>query len=80
MAAKKKTQKPGFEEAIEELETLVSAMEQGDISLEQSLEYFQRGVELTRSCQNALQEAEQKVKILTAKQPIEGEDFQEPEA
>jgi len=42
-------------------------MEQGDISLEDSLKKFERGIELTRTCQKALQEAEQKVQILVEK-------------
>lgn len=65
---KKKTDKIDFEAAIKALETLVEQMEQGDITLEQSLENFERGIELTRACQKALQEAEQKVQILTQKQ------------
>ena len=74
---KKKTDKIDFEAAIKELENLVEQMEQGDITLEQSLENFERGIELTRACQNALQEAEQKVQILTQKQGAEEivEDF-----
>lgn len=74
---KKKTDKINFESAIKELESLVEQMEQGDITLEQSLENFERGIELTRACQKALQEAEQKVQILTQKQGEETvEDFQ----
>ena len=65
---KKKTDKINFESAIKELEGLVEQMEQGDITLEQSLENFERGIELSRACQKALQEAEQKVQILTQKQ------------
>ncbi len=74
--AKKKSDRVDFESAIKELESLVEQMEQGDISLEQSLENFERGIELTRQCQKALQEAEQKVQILTQKQGEETiEDF-----
>ena len=69
MPAKKATKKPpktpGFEAALTELEQLVETMEQGEISLEESLKHFERGIELTRTCQKALQEAEQKVQILT---------------
>lgn len=54
-----------FESAMQELEDLVSRMEQGDHSLEVSLKDFERGVELTRICQKALAEAEQKVQILS---------------
>ena len=63
--ATKKSQPIDFEAAMGELEQLVETMEQGDISLENSLKHFERGIELTRTCQTALQEAEQKVQILT---------------
>lgn len=56
-----------FESALRELEELVERMEHGDLSLEQSLKDFERGVALTRACQQALQEAEQKVQILARK-------------
>jgi exodeoxyribonuclease VII small subunit len=56
-----------FEKGLEELEQLVGRMEQGDLTLEQSLKEFEHGVELTRNCQQALQEAEQKVEILLQK-------------
>ena len=63
--AKKK--QPNFETALEELETLVERMENGESSLEDSLKDFERGIELTRSCQTTLAEAEQKVEILMKK-------------
>ncbi len=56
-----------FESALKELESLVEKMEQGDIRLEDSLQHFERGVELTRQCQQALRDAEQKVQILLEK-------------
>lgn len=56
-----------FEASLNELEALVERMEQGDLSLEQSLKDFERGVALTRACQQALREAEQKVQILMNK-------------
>ncbi|PKM11153.1 MAG: exodeoxyribonuclease VII small subunit [Gammaproteobacteria bacterium HGW-Gammaproteobacteria-10] len=56
-----------FEASLAELEQLVEQMEQGDLSLEDSLKSFERGVNLTRICQQALQEAEQKVQILLEK-------------
>lgn len=56
-----------FERALKELEELVGHMEQGDLPLEESLKAFERGVELTRACQQALKEAEQKVEILISK-------------
>lgn len=56
-----------FERALKELEELVGRMEKGDLSLEESLKSFERGIELTRTCQQALKEAEQKVEILISK-------------
>lgn len=67
MAMTKKKSAPSFEESLAELEKLVEHMEKGDISLEESLQCFERGVMLTRTCQKALQEAEQKVRILLEK-------------
>ena len=63
---KKKTT-ASFEDSLAELEELVTKLERGEISLEESLQAFERGVTLTRSCQKALQEAEQKVQILLEK-------------
>ncbi len=60
----RKQDKFDFENALAELEELVETFEQGELSLEDSLKQFERGVALTRSCQKALAEAEQKVKIL----------------
>ena len=54
-----------FEKALAELEQLVETMEKGELTLEESLVHFERGVTLTRACQKALAEAEQKVRILT---------------
>ncbi|MBI4005288.1 MAG: exodeoxyribonuclease VII small subunit [Gammaproteobacteria bacterium] len=56
-----------FEKALEELEALIVKMEQGNLSLEESLRYFERGIALTKTCQKALSEAEQKVQILLEK-------------
>lgn len=63
----KKKPAPAFEDALTELEQLVNRLERGDISLEESLQAFERGVNLTRTCQKALQDAEQKVQILLEK-------------
>lgn len=67
MAKRKTTKTIDFEKALDELETLVERMERGESTLEDSLKDFERGIELTRSCQNALAEAEQKVQILLKK-------------
>jgi exodeoxyribonuclease VII small subunit len=53
-----------FERSLAELEEIVEKLEQGDLSLEDSLKHFERGVQLTRACQTALKQAEQKVEIL----------------
>lgn len=56
--------KPDFEKALAELESLVLKLESGELSLDQSLEYFRRGVELTRHCQSVLDEAQKTVDLL----------------
>lgn len=66
---------PDFEAALAELETLVEKMEQGDLSLDESLKQFERGIKLTRSCQQALRDAEQKVQVLLEKN---GQETLEP--
>ncbi len=58
---------PDFERSLAELEGIVEKLEQGELSLEESLQQFERGVQLTRACQAALKEAEQKVEILLRK-------------
>ena len=66
----KSDDKPGsfdFEASLNELEKLVDALEGGDLTLEQSLKDFERGINLTRACQKALTEAQQKVQILLEK-------------
>jgi len=64
MAAKKPL---NFEKALAELEQLVEEMEQGDLSLEDSLKRFEKGIALTTECQQALQTAELKVTELVEK-------------
>ena len=60
-----RTTAPDFEAALAELEQIVTRLERGDLSLEESLRQFERGVLLTRNCQKALQQAEQKVALLS---------------
>lgn len=60
----KKSKTPDFEKALEELEALVETLEKGELSLDETLKQFERGIKLTRTCQTALQEAEQKVEML----------------
>jgi len=61
MTAKKHPPPISFEAALAELEGLVGQLEQSELTLEESLQRFERGVSLVRTCQNALQAAEQKV-------------------
>tara|TARA_Y100001934_G_C12078109_1_gene643444 strand:- start:96 stop:335 length:240 start_codon:yes stop_codon:yes gene_type:complete len=61
---KKDKQDFNFESALKNLEQLVSSMENGELSLEDSLKAFEKGIKLTRECQTALKEAEQKIQIL----------------
>ena len=56
-----------FEKALHELETLVEELEIGELTLEESLKRYERGVALTRICQKTLTDAEQKVRVLTEK-------------
>ena len=60
----KQDESPAFEEAPEELEAIVERMEDGEPSLEESLKLFERGMDLTRRCQKALDDAEQRIRIL----------------
>ena len=64
-----------FESALEELESLVEKMEAGELSLEDSLAAFERGVKLTRHCQSSLKAAELKVKVLTESGDLEDLDI-----
>ena len=55
-----------FEKALADLEALVERLENGDLSLEESLKAFEAGVRLTQECQQALTQARQRVQVLTA--------------
>lgn len=67
---KTKTPEPAldFEKSLQELESLVERLEQGDLPLEDALRTFERGVALTRECQSALKSAQARVDILTKRQ------------
>jgi exodeoxyribonuclease VII small subunit len=58
-----------FEQALGELEAVVEKLEHGDLPLEEALKQFERGIELTRSCQASLKQAEQRVEVLLARTP-----------
>lgn len=61
--------KMSFEEAMAELEEIVEKLEKGELTLDQSLEYFKKGVELSKYCNNRLEEVERQITLL-----IEGQD------
>ena len=61
--AEKKTA-VNFEKAIKDLEKIVEDLESGELSLEQSLKTFEKGIKLTRQCQGELEKVELKVKKL----------------
>ncbi|MFH1851201.1 MAG: exodeoxyribonuclease VII small subunit [Candidatus Neomarinimicrobiota bacterium] len=60
----KKTKPIAFEAAFQRLETIVQQLEDGNLPLEENLKLFEEGVELTRSCQEQLTQAEEKIKTL----------------
>jgi exodeoxyribonuclease VII small subunit len=65
-----------FEQSLDELEQLVEKMEHGQLSLEESLAAYERGVGLYRSCQTALEQAELRVRLLSdPEQPDTAEPF-----
>ena len=74
------TKKFNLEKSLAELEELVEELETGDLPLEKAMKKFEDGIKLTRGCQNALKEAEQKVEILMQKNareeitPFDSED------
>lgn len=81
MEEKKEKKKPGFESKIKRLEEIVGKMESSEVELEESIKLFEEGMSLSKDCQGILDNAEQKVKVLTT--TAEGEtvlkDFNESE-
>jgi exodeoxyribonuclease VII small subunit len=75
----RKSKTPDFEQALEELEAAVERLERGDLPLEDALKQFERGIALSRGCQTALKQAEQKVEILLKKTPEAAPEPFEPE-
>lgn len=56
----------GFEESIKELESIVSKLENPNSTLDETLEYFEKGIKLSNSCRKMLENAEKKVSVLLA--------------
>jgi exodeoxyribonuclease VII small subunit len=74
MMSKKQANQPQFEQMIADLASIVQQLEQGDLSLDDALQQFERGILLARQSQQQLQAAEQKVQILL--QPAQLAPFQ----
>jgi exodeoxyribonuclease VII small subunit len=75
----KKAKSLDFEQALSELEAVVERLEHGELPLEEALKQFERGIELARSCQVSLKQAEQKVEILLQKTPDAEPEAFEPD-
>jgi len=58
------SKKNNFEESMKKLEEIINTLEQGDVELEKSLDYFTEGIQMIKSCKKELVKAEEKVKIL----------------
>jgi exodeoxyribonuclease VII small subunit len=56
---------PQFEEALQQLQQIVGALEEGSLGLEESMKQFEQGVALLRTCHTALERAEQQIEVLT---------------
>ena len=70
----RKNKQSSFETALKQLETVVKQMESGDASLEQSLEWFEEGMDLIKYCQGQLKDAEQTVQELIQKSTMSMEE------
>ena len=57
-------EKASFENNLKELENIVKTLESSDVSLDEMLELFEKGIKLTKSCTNQLETAEQKITVL----------------
>lgn len=72
----KKNSSFNFENAMCELEQIVSTMESGKLSLEDSLQHFAKGITLIRECQKKLKDSEQKVQILLDEKTLQQYDVE----
>ena len=73
-------EQPSFEAALEQLERTVSRLEEGDLPLEEALELFEAGVDLSRRCSATLEEAERRVEILVADRGVDPAAGEAPES
>ena len=67
----------GFDEILEELESIVESMDDGSLKLEETIESYEKGIKLIKQAQTSLKNFEKKVQILNSKNELE--DFNEPE-
>ena len=67
----------GFDEILEELESIVESMDDGSLKLEKTIESYEKGIKLIKQAQASLKNFEKKVQILNSKNDLE--DFNEPE-
>ncbi len=78
-----RAKKIDFEASLSQLQALVDQMEEGELTLEESLKAFEAGMKLTRDCQQALKDAEQKVEVLMQQggelvaEPLDPEEFED---
>lgn len=64
-----------FESAMEELELIAKSLEKGDLNLDESVKQFEKGIKLSKKCNEILESAEKRISILIQ----DGEDFKEEE-
>ena len=78
MRGPKVAEKFNFNKGLLKLEDIINKMESGDLSLEESLKYFEEGVKIHRQCHTALSDAEQRIKILSESDNYnEGKSFED---
>ena len=66
---------PSFEGALEQLESTVARLEDGELPLEEALELFERGVGLSRQCATTLESAERRIEVLVASRDADGDSW-----
>ena len=71
MSSNNKKKSLNFESTLDEIEKIIESLEEGNLSLEDSIEAYEKGISLTKACQKMLSDAELKIKKLSSK---EGED------
>lgn len=73
--AEKPRKESGFESDVRQLEALLEDMENEGLTLEEAIQKFERGVKLVQKCQQALEQAEQKIKVLMKDNKLELADY-----